>query len=98
MTRNFQNLYPFMGQASAEGRSLVFLMAIRRNSVAPVSYQNDLLQRMGIMLMTRDEAARARGWPAATDADTPASHFADRRQSAVPSTPGTRRNPSRQCR
>jgi hypothetical protein len=57
MTHNFQNPYPFMGQALAEGRSLVFLVAIRRNFIAPVSHQNDLLQRMGIMLMTPDEAA-----------------------------------------
>lgn len=57
MTHNFQNPYPFMGQAPAEGRSLVFLVAIRRNFIAPVSHQNDLLQRMGIMLMTPDEAA-----------------------------------------
>jgi len=57
MTHNFQNTYPFMGQASADGRGLVFLVAIRRNFSAPVSHQNDLLQRMGLMLMTPDEAA-----------------------------------------
>jgi hypothetical protein len=57
MTHNFQNPYPFMGQAPAEGRSLVFLVSIRRNFITPVSHQNDLLQRMGIMLMTPDEAA-----------------------------------------
>lgn len=60
MTCTFQNPYPFMGQAPAEGRGLVFLVAIRRNFIAPVSHQNDLLQRMGIMLMTPDEAA---GYP-----------------------------------
>jgi hypothetical protein len=56
MTHNFQNPYPLTGQAPAEGRSLVFLVA-SRNSITPVSRQIDLLQRMGIMLMTPDEAA-----------------------------------------
>jgi hypothetical protein len=57
MTRTFQNPYPFMGHAPAESRNMVFLVAIRHNFIPPVSHQNDLLQRMGIMLMTPDEAA-----------------------------------------
>ena len=60
MTHNFRNPPPFRGHAPAEGRGLAFLVAIRRNFISPVSHQNDLLQRMGIMLMTRDEAA---GYP-----------------------------------
>jgi hypothetical protein len=60
MTHNFRNPPPFRGHAPAEGRGLVFLVAVRRNSISPVSHQNDLLQRMGIMLMTPDEAA---GYP-----------------------------------
>jgi hypothetical protein len=57
MTHNFRNPPPFMGHVPAEGRGLAFLVAIRRNFISPVSHQNDLLQRMGIMLMTPDEAA-----------------------------------------
>jgi hypothetical protein len=57
MTHNFRNPPPFMGHAPTEGRGLVFLVAIRRNFISPVSHQSDLLQRMGVMLMTPDEAA-----------------------------------------